>query len=519
MSGSSSFDAFSKRLIQVLRTRHRFGRGSILIFLAFAVFLVAVDNPRSEAVGVAQSSQRPLAQCEFGRGWTEISDGFDLAGSGFHSPAFDRRVLAHSEPLRTSDRGSTDVAVRVESGQANVRFMAQRDDQSLQIIGEAPSSGAVDSYRFTFDVGCSGRIRFNVHERGSVLVSIDRPNGRVEYLGQVGVPWAVDTHGNELPTWFEVQDDVLVQRVDTRDASGSVLFDPVFTSIACTHQRAELNAFDALNLAQYDYPVYCPPVAMFWAANGWLPMWGYEANIANDYGKVLTQFPGGDACSPPGIETSVSYDFEVPCRMHDYCYALRKAGLSGTISDDDCDSAFAYVMEAHCNDRVFPLNADCRFNRELYYRAVRLPSVVTNANPGLITLRNINSLLCADVPGSSTSYGTVLIQWTCNSTPNQKFRIRPAQGQPGYFEIQASHSGLCAFFSSAGVAEWPCGSSNPAGQFWIWSYNDSDLWTLRPRDGFSLRCWDVPGSSKLPGAQIGLWGCANTPNQLWQIRL
>ena len=351
MFGNGSFDASSMRLTLVQRARHRYGAVSILLFVAFAVFLVAVGIPRSEAAGVAQSSQRPLAQCEFGRGWTEISSGFDLAGSGFESPA------------------------------------------------------------------------------------------------------------------------------------------------------------------------YCPPVAMFWAANGWLPMWGYEANIENDYGKVLTQFPGGDACSPPGIETSVSYDFEVPCRMHDYCYSLRKAGLSGTISDDDCDVAFFYAMEAHCNDRVFPLSVDCRLNRDIYYSAVRLPSVVTDANPGLITLRNINSLLCADVPGSSTAFGTVLIQWTCNSTPNQKFRIWPAQGQPGFFEIQASHSGLCAFSSNAGVAEWPCGSSNPAGQFWIWSYNDSDLWTLRPRDGFSSRCWDVPGSSKLPGVQIGLWGCANTPNQLWQIRL
>lgn len=36
-------------------------------------------------------------------------------------------------------------------------------------------------------------------------------------------------------------------------------------------------------------------------------------------------------------DTGPFFDFQVPCKAHDYCYDLRKAGFSGTVTDDACD--------------------------------------------------------------------------------------------------------------------------------------------------------------------------------------
>ena len=458
-------------------------------------------------------------RCGVGTGWTNVIDGFESAPMPEEIRQSAKLLVNGTQPVKAGDRSEQDLVINVDQSSTDVKFFAQRDYQTLQIIGVAEPRQRIDEYRFGFDVPCDGRLRLVLHERGSVLVSIEETDGGIDYLGYVEVPWAITSSGETLKTWFELEGETIVQKVDAQKTEESYVFDPTFTSIACSHQRAELNVSDAVNLSIDDYPAFCPPVAIFWAANGWLPMWGFEANVANDHGKVLTQFPSGDACSVPGVETWFSFDFEVPCRMHDYCYALRRAGLSGTISDGDCDAAFWYVMEAHCNNRSFLLSADCRLKRDEYFAAVQLPWVITNPNPGLVTIRNRNSFLCADVPGSSMSYGATLVQWTCNWTPNQQFRIWPVPGLPGYFELRPSHSGLCARSGFTLIVQGVCDSSVANGQVWIWSYNGSDLWTIRTRDSGLSRCWDIPGSSVNLGSQIGHWPCADTLNQLWQVRL
>jgi len=498
------------------------GRSLVSLAIVATFWGSAAPNVQSEPAPPVAGLPAPLdppMECPLVGGQTDVPSGVDSIREALGPDLAGRLLLKSAEAQRHNQAIENSLTISPSGTDSQPQFYSQDVGSTLQIVGVATSRQKIESYPFNVTTNCAGQIGFNVHERGSVLVTLETPDYRQEYLGKISVPWAVDSSGTPVKTWFETKDNTLIQVVDMIDVTGKVIFDPTFTPISCSHQRSELGAHDALNFSISDYPAWCPPVAMFWAANGWLPMWGFETNIANDYGKVLTEFPSGDACSPPSVETGIGFDFEVPCRMHDYCYSLRRAGLSGTISDAACDSAFYDAMEAHCNNRSFPLWIDCQQKRDIYYAGVRIPGVVTYPSPGLITLRNINSLQCADVPGSSMSQGTVLTQWNCAWTPNQQYRIWPVGGSPGYFEIQASHSGLCATSGLSGISQWPCGTSAVNRHVWLWSFNNSDLWTIRTRDSGLAECWDIPGSSTTLGTIISHWGCASTPNQLWQIRL
>lgn len=161
------------------------------------------------------------------------------------------------------------------------------------------------------------------------------------------------------------------------------------------------NAYAYLDMwpAPDDYGL-CVPSSMFTARDGYLPFWGSEANVENDYGEIVIKQNGN--CSPPALPTGLFLDFELPCKAHDYWYDLRKAGFSGTVSDNDCDGAFFYLMEAHCNDRFFceqlPGHSGYLLLRRLTSRSGH------RSDPAAVSIQALHSGQCADVPYSSTSF-------------------------------------------------------------------------------------------------------------------
>jgi len=74
---------------------------------------------------------------------------------------------------------------------------------------------------------------------------------------------------------------------------------------------------------------------------------------------------------------------------------------------------------------------------------------LTAAPDGSYTARNVKSGLCMDVSGAATSPGAAVIQWTCTGNDNQRWRISPAPG--GGYTLASVHSGL--LLTSAGTAD------------------------------------------------------------------
>jgi hypothetical protein len=125
-----------------------------------------------------------------------------------------------------------------------------------------------------------------------------------------------------------------------------------------------------------------------------------------------------------------------------------------------------------------------------------------------------NSGKCLDVPGSSTSWGTALIQYTCGGTANQKFQFVAV---PGGYEIVNQNSGLglditgSSLTPGARLIQWPyAGNRNEI--FTVTNLGDGSF-TIQPNH--SGQYLDVAGSSTTDGASVLQWAYTGGANQKW----
>lgn len=366
-----------------------------------------------------------------------------------------------------------------------VSIDARQSTRAIQLLGQASIADefVVD---FMHYAECDGVRDVKVELRGrgaAVLMSL---GGSIQEI-PVAEPWAVDRAGKDVPTWFEVEGSHLRQVIDARGATLPVTFDPTYSLLYCQGHFTQANAAWFLDIFGTTDNGFCPPYEMFHAANGHFPVWAYETNVANDYGWVIVR-QGGE-CNYI-FDTGPSYDFQVPCKAHDYCYDLRRASLSATVTDADCDGWFYWLMEAHCNNRTFPLNVDCRFTRDLAFQAVSQSFVVTNPSPGAVELVNRQTLRCADVEGPS--YADVPIQqWACVNVPQQEYKIWPAPGRPGYFRIISEFSGKCIARSFTVVVQRSCNGTDQQ-TFAIQGALNQDMYSFRDYQSGLQNCMRVP---------------------------
>ena len=89
---------------------------------------------------------------------------------------------------------------------------------------------------------------------------------------------------------------------------------------------------------------------------------------------------------------------------------------------------------------------------------------------GIYEIRAMHSDKCLDVPHSCNKDEVEIIQYRCNNTTNQRWKI--TEGPDGYYEIRAMHSD---------------------------------------------KCLDVPKSSTADGVRIIQYRCFNTTNQRWKL--
>lgn len=81
-------------------------------------------------------------------------------------------------------------------------------DGSVQIVTTIESSLAPTAYEYPLDLPSDGSAE--VAENGVVILY----DGRSNYVGAVAAPWAVDSAGTDIETWYEVRGNTLVQMVE-----------------------------------------------------------------------------------------------------------------------------------------------------------------------------------------------------------------------------------------------------------------------------------------------------------------
>jgi hypothetical protein len=96
---------------------------------------------------------------------------------------------------------------------------------------------------------------------------------------------------------------------------------------------------------------------------------------------------------------------------------------------------------------------------------------LTSVGGGFYTFKNRASAMCLDVPGSSTSAGLQLQQYSCNGTNAQSFSVTP--NSDGTFAIKNRNSGLCldirASSKEPGAAAQQYGCNGTSAQKFMFS--------------------------------------------------
>jgi len=144
------------------------------------------------------------------------------------------------------------------------------------------------------------------------------------------------------------------------------------------------------------------------------------------------------------------------------------------------------------------------------YRLVLTPAAATGGDTG--ELRSVSAAKCLDVPSSSTTPGTQVALWTCNSGVNQQWTATAA----GELSVYSGTSRMCLDAynnqTSAGtqVIIWTCnGATNQK-----WTLNSNG--TIVGRQ--SGLCLDVSGAATANGTKAVLWTCHGRTNQQWSLQ-
>ena len=131
---------------------------------------------------------------------TELSDGIAVdAMSGY---------TVRVEPLVVAQEGQVDEAgiVTYEASEVSV-FAAADGDGGVSIGTVIPTSDAPTRYEYRVSTGSGTQLELNPDGTVNVLDTEGR------YAATIDSPWAIAADGSAIPTWYEVQGDIVVQVV------------------------------------------------------------------------------------------------------------------------------------------------------------------------------------------------------------------------------------------------------------------------------------------------------------------
>ncbi|MEZ4605418.1 MAG: RICIN domain-containing protein [Deinococcales bacterium] len=135
---------------------------------------------------------------------------------------------------------------------------------------------------------------------------------------------------------------------------------------------------------------------------------------------------------------------------------------------------------------------------------------------GIHQLVNANSNKCLDVFEARTTQGTNIIQYSCHTGNNQKWKIEAVGSS---YRLTAMHSNQVLDVSSSST------SDGADAIQWPWNNTRNQLWDIRQvgdyyelRAAHSGKCLSVAGSSRLDEAKVVQWTCSDLTSQRWIIR-
>jgi hypothetical protein len=125
------------------------------------------------------------------------------------------------------------------------------------------------------------------------------------------------------------------------------------------------------------------------------------------------------------------------------------------------------------------------------------------------------SAMCLDIPNSSTTWGTQLIQWGCTGNANQSWSIEPSGGAWGGWRIRSNYNNLCVdvrdwgTWNGAAIQQWPCTGD------WNQSFAKIDQASsaMTMMGIGSTKCIDISGWGQNWGAPVFQWDCHYLDNQ------
>jgi GH18 family chitinase len=135
---------------------------------------------------------------------------------------------------------------------------------------------------------------------------------------------------------------------------------------------------------------------------------------------------------------------------------------------------------------------------------------------GTYTLQDVNAGKCADLSGDKTVSGSQIVQWTCNGSTSQKWKLNDLGS--GLFTVVSASSNKCLDLAASSAADgakieqWTC--SGAVNQKWKFVAAGSGYEIV---SASSAKCADVSGNSTADGAKINQWTCKGSTNQQFKL--
>jgi hypothetical protein len=184
----------------------------------------------------------------------------------------------------------------------------------------------------------------------------DRPPAAI-----IGSPWAFDAAGAPVPVAQELDGTDIVLRVEHAGSAYPVVADPAYWPVRCSSTGTS-GTTDA-----YMSGMMCPTQAFF-TRHGYFPVWGSNQGVT----RVVEQ--RGECSWYP--DTGPYWDFQIPCKGHDYCWDLVRmrlyvnAATYGGATEGRCDQIFRDDLFRHCAQRGWATRTLCQAEANLVHAAV-----------------------------------------------------------------------------------------------------------------------------------------------------
>lgn len=239
----------------------------------------------------------------------------------------------------------------------------------VRIIGVLESEIAPTS--FDFELELPDETELTEGANGEYFVQRSLAGGGDVPVGIIDAPFAYDAYGRDVAVvQTATETSVHVEISPTEDAKYPIIVDPSYYKIWCYAANRAGNTFEyAENIG------HCPYGYSFYVANGYFPV---AAKIQGENGGWRQVYQSGDCSGPPPTnntpDTGPWWDFQVPCKMHDFCWDLARVSPPfeyWAVDPYECDDLFFGAMEENCSSRSQPWRTLCQDSAIVMSESVR----------------------------------------------------------------------------------------------------------------------------------------------------